>query len=71
MIIALIQPQSQFIHIERLPIGLPADQGGIEHFPESGKDAAPEVAKTSFMPLSINSDNPPFPTLCLRFPHGS
>ena len=44
-IIALIQPQSQFIHIERLPIGLPANQSGIEYFPESGKEAAPEVAK--------------------------
>ena len=44
-IIALIQPQSQFIHIERLPIGLPVNQSGIEYFPESGKEAAPEVAK--------------------------
>jgi hypothetical protein len=44
-IIALIQPQSQFIHIERLPIGLPSNQSGIEYFPESGKEAAPEVAK--------------------------
>ena len=44
-IIALIQPQSQFNHIERLPIGLPANQSGIEYFPESGKEAAPEVAK--------------------------
>ena len=44
-IIALIQPQSQFIHIERLPIGLPVNQSGIEYFPESGKAAAPEVAK--------------------------
>ena len=44
-IIALIQPQFQFIHIERLPIGLPANQSGIEYFPESGKEVAPEVAK--------------------------
>ena len=44
-IIALIQPQSQFIHIERLPIGLPTNQSGIEYLPESGKEAAPEVAK--------------------------
>ena len=44
-IVALIQPQSQFIHIERLPISLPTNQSGIEYFPESGKEAAPEVAK--------------------------
>ena len=44
-IIAIIQPQSQFIHIERLPIGLPANQSGIEYFPKSGKEAALEVAK--------------------------
>ena len=44
-IITLIQPKSQLIHIGRLPIGLPANQSGIEYFPESGKEAAPEVAK--------------------------
>ena len=44
-IITLIQPQSQFIHIERLPTGLPANQSGVEYFPESGKEVAQEVAK--------------------------
>ena len=44
-ILAIIQPQSLFFHMERLPIGLPAEASGIEFFPESAKDAAPEIAK--------------------------
>lgn len=44
-ILVLINPHSQFLHMERLPVGLPAGQSGIAFFPESGKEAAPEVAK--------------------------
>jgi hypothetical protein len=44
-ILAIIQPQSFFFHMERLPIGLSAEASGIEFFPETAKDAAPEVAK--------------------------
>ena len=47
-VITLIQPQSQIIHIERLPIGLTTNQSGIEYFLESGKEAAPEVAKALY-----------------------
>ena len=36
---------SQIIHIECLPVGLPTSQSGIEYVHESGKEAAPEVAK--------------------------
>ena len=48
-----IQPQSQIIHIERLPIGLTTNQSGIEYFHESGKEAAPEVAK-AFLYAFVN-----------------
>ncbi|KDR76932.1 hypothetical protein GALMADRAFT_138969 [Galerina marginata CBS 339.88] len=44
-IVAIIQPQSQFIHMERLPVGIGGRTSGITFFPESGKEAAPEVAK--------------------------
>ncbi|KAF8955551.1 hypothetical protein BDZ97DRAFT_1926597 [Flammula alnicola] len=44
-IVTLIQPQSLFVHMERLPVGLPNDCSGIAFFPETGKEAAPEVAK--------------------------
>ncbi|KAF8957247.1 hypothetical protein BDZ97DRAFT_114645 [Flammula alnicola] len=44
-ILTLIQPQSRFIHTERLPVGLPRSESGIAFFPESAKEAAPEVAK--------------------------
>ncbi|KAF8898244.1 hypothetical protein CPB84DRAFT_1780696 [Gymnopilus junonius] len=44
-VLVLINPQSQFLHMERLPVGLPADKSGIAFFPESGKEAAPEIAK--------------------------
>ncbi|EDR06475.1 uncharacterized protein LACBIDRAFT_328873 [Laccaria bicolor S238N-H82] len=53
-IITLIQPQSQIIHIERLPVGLPTNQSGIEYFPESAKEAAPEVAK-AFLHAFVNN----------------
>lgn len=44
-VVAIIQPQSLFFHMERLPVGLPTNVSGIEFFPESGEAAAPEVAK--------------------------
>jgi len=43
-VVAIIQPQSLYFHMERLPVGLAADVSGIEFFPESAKDAAPVVA---------------------------
>ncbi|KIM41576.1 hypothetical protein M413DRAFT_445548 [Hebeloma cylindrosporum] len=44
-VLVFVQPQSQLIHMERLPVGLPMDAAGIVFFPESGKEAAPEAAK--------------------------
>ncbi|KAF8162603.1 hypothetical protein B0H34DRAFT_650049 [Crassisporium funariophilum] len=44
-VVAIIQPQSQFIHIERLPLGISSATSGIAFFPESGEQAAVEVAK--------------------------
>ncbi|KAF8177630.1 hypothetical protein BJ912DRAFT_856824 [Pholiota molesta] len=44
-VLILLQPSSGVIHVERLPIGLPSSESGIEFFPESGKEAAPEIAR--------------------------
>ena len=60
--LVLIQPQSKFIHMERLPLGLPHDTSGIAFFPESGKEAAPEAVKTilhSFVNSMPGSGAPP------------
>lgn len=43
-VLVCIQVHSNVIHVERLPVGLPADQNGIEYFPESAREAAPEIA---------------------------
>jgi hypothetical protein len=56
-VLVFVQPQSQFIHMERLPVGLPPDASGIEFFPESGKEAAPEVAKTILYSFVNNMGN--------------
>ena len=45
---------SQIIHIVRLPIGLPTSQSGIEYVPQSGKEAAQEVAKALLYPFVNN-----------------
>jgi len=44
-VVFLCQTQSSYIHTERLPLGLSTRESGIQYFPESGKEAAPEVAK--------------------------
>jgi hypothetical protein len=44
-ILFLIQDTSEFSHMERLPIGLPTCSSGIEFFPDTPEEAAPEVAK--------------------------
>ena len=55
--LVFVQPQSQFIHMERLPVGLPHDASGIVFFPESGKEAAPEAAKTILYSFVNNMGN--------------
>ena len=70
-VITLIQPQSQIIHIERLPVGLPTNQSGIEYFPESGKEAAPEVARALLHAFVNNLGHPRRPTHHPRSHHGS
>ena len=51
--------------IERLPIGLPTNQNGIEYFLESGKEAAREVAKAllcafvNYLGQSTTTNAPP------------
>jgi hypothetical protein len=55
--LVLFQPQSQFVHMERLPLGLPHDSSGVVFFPESGKEAAPEAAKTILHSFVNNMGN--------------
>ena len=56
-VLVFVQPQSQFVHMERLPVGLSSDASGIAFFPESGKEAAPEVAKTILYSFVNNMGN--------------
>jgi hypothetical protein len=44
-VLFLVQLDSSYIHSERLPLGIPATMSGMEFFPETGFEAAPEVAK--------------------------
>jgi len=44
-VLFLLQPQSQFIHLERLPLGLSPGTSGLTFFPETGKEAAPDLVK--------------------------
>ncbi|KAF9480871.1 hypothetical protein BDN70DRAFT_832069 [Pholiota conissans] len=55
-VLILMQPNSGVIHVERLPIGLPADESGIEFFPESVKEATPEITK-SILHIFVNKLN--------------
>ncbi|KAF5328921.1 hypothetical protein D9758_016823 [Tetrapyrgos nigripes] len=41
----LYQVDSSYAHVERLPVGSSASESGIAFFPETGKEAAPEMAK--------------------------
>lgn len=43
-LVFIVQPESSFIHSERLPSNSSKDDG-IAFFPESARDAAPEVCK--------------------------
>lgn len=42
-ILFFFQTHTQLFHIERLPAGLPIGQDGLEFFPDTAEDAAPEV----------------------------
>ncbi|KAJ7654376.1 hypothetical protein DFH06DRAFT_1202196, partial [Mycena polygramma] len=44
-VLFLVQPESAYIHSERLPLGIPNKAETLLFFPESGAEAAPEVAK--------------------------
>ena len=44
-VLFLLQPQSQFVHLERLPLGLSPGASGLTFFPETGREAAPELVK--------------------------
>ncbi|KAH6902677.1 hypothetical protein BKA70DRAFT_1306326 [Coprinopsis sp. MPI-PUGE-AT-0042] len=41
----LIQPESHYAHMERLPIGVSPRQSGLEYFPDTAKEAAPGLVK--------------------------
>ncbi|KAF8177641.1 hypothetical protein BJ912DRAFT_677958 [Pholiota molesta] len=41
----LAQTLDSIYHLEPLPAGLPANRSGLEFFPETGREAAPEVVK--------------------------
>ncbi|KAK7025280.1 hypothetical protein R3P38DRAFT_2953748 [Favolaschia claudopus] len=63
-VLFLVQPESTYIHIERLPLGA---SNGIAFFPESGAEAAPEIARAlmqAFLDSLVNHKlerNPPPP----------
>jgi hypothetical protein len=44
-ILFLVQFESSYVHIERLPLGISPRASGMDFFPESAAEAAPEVAK--------------------------
>ncbi|KAJ6515120.1 hypothetical protein C8R47DRAFT_504040 [Mycena vitilis] len=44
-VLFLVQPESTYIHSERLPLGIPNKAETLLFFPESGAEAASEVAK--------------------------
>ncbi|KAJ6581545.1 hypothetical protein B0H19DRAFT_511626 [Mycena capillaripes] len=44
-VLFLVQPESTYIHTERLPLGIPNKVQTLLFFPESGAEAASEVAK--------------------------
>jgi hypothetical protein len=41
----LAQTLDSIYHLEPLPAGLPTNRSGLEYFPETGREAAPEVVK--------------------------
>jgi hypothetical protein len=43
-VLFVINPDSRYSHMERLPVGLPAGYSGMGFFPESSEEAAHEVA---------------------------
>ncbi|KAF5318143.1 hypothetical protein D9619_012203 [Psilocybe cf. subviscida] len=44
-IIVFYQPQSQFIHLERLPVGISSREHGLSFFPETAQEAASEIVR--------------------------
>jgi len=44
-VINFIQPQSQYAHIESLPLWNPLSEAGLSFFPDTAKEAAPTLAK--------------------------
>lgn len=43
-ILFLVRLGDKYLHTERLPLGLSKDKSGIEYFPQTADEAAPEVA---------------------------
>lgn len=44
-VVAMMNPGSRYFHLERVPLGVGKDDGAIAFFPETGKEAAPVVAR--------------------------
>lgn len=57
-ILVCVQVHGNAIHVERLPVGLPSDKSGIEYFPESAVEAAPEIA-LAIVHIFVNKLNTP------------
>ncbi|KAI4520163.1 hypothetical protein K525DRAFT_204344 [Schizophyllum commune Loenen D] len=55
-VMLLFQPESKYIHIERLPAGLPSGSSGIEFFPETAEQAAPTIAQAILHSFTANVD---------------
>lgn len=57
-ILYFLQPHSDFVHMERLPLGVPSRSSGIAFFPELAREAAPEVAKAILHAFVNNITDP-------------
>ena len=44
-VLALMQPQSEFMYIQRIPAGLAEGESGMAFFPETAEEAAPHIAQ--------------------------
>jgi len=67
-IVSFVQPQSQFTHMERLPLGLSHSESGMAYFPDTAKEAAPMLVKAILYAFVNNLgmkempiENPPAP----------
>jgi hypothetical protein len=50
----LVQLDSSYIHSERLPLDTPSTTSGLAYFPETGAEAAPEIAKALIRSFAHN-----------------